>query len=157
MSRKQFYEDPYKLERFIEAQKPVWTQVRQELAAGEKRSHWMWFIFPQIRGLGSSFMAQRFAISGIKEARAYLAHPLLGKRLRECASLVNGLQGRGISEVFGAPDDLKFCSSMTLFDIAARSAGEAEGEFAEVLARYFGGVPDEVTRGLLAPPDVPAG
>ncbi len=156
MSRKQFYEDPYKLERFIEAQKPVWTQVRQELAAGEKRSHWMWFVFPQIRGLGSSFMAQRFAISGLKEARAYLAHPLLGKRLRECTSLVNGLQGRGISEVFGTPDDLKFCSSMTLFDAAARSAGEEGGEFAEALARYFGGVPDEVTRGLLAPPDAPA-
>ena len=149
MAGKQFYEDPYRLDRFIDAQKPVWTQVRGELAEGEKRSHWMWFIFPQIRGLGSSFMAQRFAISGMKEARAYLAHPLLGKRLRECTSLVNGIRERTINEIFGSPDDLKFRSSMTLFDEGARSAGLEGAEVPEAIAQPCGGVSDEATLHLL--------
>ena len=149
MSGKQFYEDPYKLQRFIDAQKPVWAQVKAELTAGEKQSHWMWFIFPQIRGLGSSFMAQRFAITGMKEARAYLAHPLLGRRLRECTSLVNNVVEREIGAIFGTPDDLKFRSSMTLFDEAARSSGMDGAEFADALSKYFGGVPDEATLELL--------
>ncbi len=137
--------DPYRLQRFIDAQKPVWSQVRSELAAGEKRSHWMWFIFPQVRGLGSSFMAQRFAISGLKEARAYLEHPLLGARLRECTGLVNAVQGRSMEEIFGYPDDLKFRSSMTLFAEAVTSSGGQEVSFAEALTRYFDGQPDEAT------------
>ena len=150
MSRKDYREDPYQLQRFIEAQAPVWAAVREELAAGEKRSHWMWFIFPQIRGLGSSFMAQRFAISGLKEARAYLAHPLLGSRLRTCAGLVNAVEGRSIHEIFGSPDDLKFHSSVTLFAEAAATQGTTGNEvFAEALAKYFGGVPDAATTRLL--------
>ncbi len=142
---KQFYEDPYKLERFIAAQKPVWAQVRSELAAGEKRSHWMWFIFPQVRGLGSSFMAQRFAISGLKEARAYLEHPLLGSRLRECTELVNAVEGRSAEEIFPQPDNLKFRSSMTLFAEAVSTSGWQDDRFTTALARYFAGAPDEAT------------
>ena len=145
MAGKQFYVDPYKLERFIAAQKPVWPQVKSELAAGEKRTHWMWFVFPQIRGLGSSFMAQRFAISGLKEARAYLEHPLLGSRLRECTTLVNNVQDRPVGEIFGYPDDLKFHSSMTLFAEAAKSAGLGGEVFSEALERYFQGRSDEAT------------
>ena len=142
--------DPFQLQRFLDAQKPVWAQVRAELAAGEKRSHWMWFVFPQIRGLGSSFMAQRFAISGLKEARAYLEHPLLGSRLRECVRLVNAVEGRSVEQIFGHPDNLKFRSSITLFDEAAKSNGLEEALFAMALTRFFGGVPDEATLSQLA-------
>ena len=162
MNRRDFREDPYQLQRFIDAQNPVWAAVREELAAGEKRSHWMWFIFPQIRGLGSSFMAQRFAISGLKEARAYLSHPLLGSRLRTCTGLVNAAQGRTLHKIFGTPDDLKFHSSITLFAEAATTQGTAGNEvFSEALAKYFGGVPDAATMELLPvrerlPPDQPA-
>ena len=150
MSRKDYREDPYQLQRFIDAQSPMWAAVREELAAGEKRSHWMWFIFPQIRGLGSSFMAQRFAISGLKEARAYLAHPLLGSRLRTCTGLVNAVEGRTVSEIFGPPDDLKFQSSLTLFAEAATTSGTTGNEvFGEALERFFAGVPDAATMKLL--------
>lgn len=137
--------DPYKLQRFIDAQKPVWAQVRSELAAGEKRTHWMWFIFPQVRGLGCSFMAQRFSISGLKEARGYLEHPLLGARLRECTALVDAVQGQSVEGIFGSPDDLKFRSSMTLFAEAAASAGLGEQIFSAALARFFEGIPDDAT------------
>ncbi len=138
--------DPYQLQRFIDAQAPVWQQARGELAAGEKRSHWMWFVFPQIRGLGSSFMAQRFAISGLDEAAAYLRHPLLGARLRECTSLVNAVEERSIGEIFGYPDDLKFHSSMTLFAQAVGKAGLQEEEpYMQALQRYFNGVLDPAT------------
>lgn len=138
--------DPYHLQRFVEAQSPVWSQVRSELEAGQKRSHWMWFIFPQIRGLGSSFMAQRFAISGLVEARAYLAHPLLGSRLRTCTNLVLAVQGHSANEIFGYPDDLKFHSSMTLFAEAAASTGSGGDEmFSQANARYFEGTPDPGT------------
>src|ERR1700686_118252 len=107
--------DRYNLQRFVDAQQPVFEQVVDELRAGEKQGHWMWFIFPQLRGLGSSQMAAKFGISSGQEAEAYLKHPVLGPRLRKCTGLVNLLKGRSIKEIFGYPDDLKFRSSMTLF------------------------------------------
>src|ERR1700678_3684032 len=125
-------DDRFNLERFVDAQASTYEQGRAELVAGEKRSHWMWFIFPQIQGLGSSEMAQRYAISGLEEARAYLKHAVLGPRLKECTALVNAVEGRTLEEIFGYPDDLKFHSSMTLF--AERE--EARGVFAEALDRY---------------------
>jgi uncharacterized protein (DUF1810 family) len=140
--------DPYNLERFLAAQEPVLAQACAELAAGRKRSHWMWFIFPQLRGLGSSPMAQRYAIASLAEARAYLAHPVLGERLRRCTGLVNGVEGRSIQEIFGYPDELKFRSSMTLFAHAA-AAGAPE-PFVAALAKYFAGEEDPRTRELLA-------
>jgi uncharacterized protein (DUF1810 family) len=105
--------DPYDLQRFIEAQNPVYGQVCAELRNGRKESHWMWFIFPQLRGLGHSQMAIKFGIASPEEA--YLQHPVLGPRLRECAGLVTAVKGRSIHEIFGSPDDLKFRSSMSLF------------------------------------------
>ncbi len=140
--------DRYDLERFVEAQAGVYEQACAELRAGRKRSHWMWFVFPQIRGLGSSPMAVRFAISGMDEAKAYLEHSVLGPRLRECAGIVVGVQGRTASEIFGYPDDLKFHSSMTLFAKAAAlfAKGEDGGDvFGEALERYFGGEMDPGT------------
>ena len=136
--------DPYNLQRFVNAQAPVYERVVAELRAGEKRSHWMWFIFPQPAGLGHSEMARRFAISSLDEAKAYLAHPVLGPRLRECTALVNAVNGRSIEDIFGYPDDLKFRSSMTLF---ARTAGEGSSRnwlfgdevFEAALKKYFGG------------------
>jgi uncharacterized protein (DUF1810 family) len=139
--------DPYNLDRFIAAQDPVFDRVCAELAAGHKRSHWMWFIFPQLRGLGSSPTAQRFGLDSLAEARAYLTHPLLGERLRRCTELVNRVEGRSVQEIFGYPDDLKFRSSMTLFARAAVGAGEP---FQEALAKYYGGEEDRLTRELLA-------
>ena len=132
--------DPLRLERFVEAQDGVYAGVREELRSGRKRNHWMWFIFPQIRGLGHSPMAERFAIGSLEEARAYLAHAILGERLRECAGLVNAVEGRTASEIFGFPDDLKFHSSMTLF---ARAGGDAV--FQRALEKYFGGEMDRGT------------
>ena len=110
--------DEFDLDRFVRAQEPVMAQVRQELSAGRKRSHWMWFVFPQLAGLGHSAMARRYAISSLAEARAYLEHPLLGPRLVGLTELVNRVEGRSIREIFGSPDDLKFHSSMTLFALA---------------------------------------
>lgn len=133
--------DSYHLERFVEAQNSVYERACAELRAGQKRSHWMWFIFPQIHGLGSSPMAVRFAISGLDEARAYLAHELLGTRLREATRVVLGVERRTIDEIFGYPDHLKFHSSMTLF---AR-AEDGGGVFGEALKKYFGGAMDEGT------------
>ena len=132
--------DPYNLGRFEEAQRPVYARVCEELRAGEKRSHWMWFIFPQIRGLGRSPMAERFAIGSLDGARAYLGHPVLGVRLRECTSIVNAVEGKSASEIFRFPDDLKFCSSMTLFG----KAGD-EPEFRKAIEKYFGGRMDSGT------------
>jgi len=132
--------DPFRLQRFVEAQDPVYAQVRAELRAGRKRSHWMWFVFPQIRGLGHSPMAQRFAISSRAEASAYLAHPVLGARLRECTGLVLAIENGDIRAIFGHPDDLKFHSSMTLFS----EVGEGETIFPRALVRYFDG-PDRAT------------
>ena len=133
--------DRFGLERFVEAQEGLYGQACAELRAGRKRSHWMWFVFPQIRGLGSSPTAVRFAISGIEEARAYLEHPVLGPRLQECTGIVVGVEGRSVEEIFGYPDDLKFHSSMTLF---AKAAAEA-GVFGEALEKYFGGEMDQGT------------
>jgi len=138
--------DRYDLSRFVAAQNPVFSQVCAELAAGHKQSHWMWFIFPQLAGLGGSPMAQRYAISSLAEARAYLAHPLLGERLHRCTQLVNRISGRSAQEIFGYPDYLKFRSSMTLFAHAAAGAMEP---FSEALARYFAGEEDPLTRELL--------
>ncbi|MDR5783585.1 DUF1810 domain-containing protein [Caballeronia sp. LZ065] len=133
--------DLYDLQRFVDAQSGIIEDVRAELAAGRKRTHWMWFVFPQIEGLGHSAMAQRYAISSRDEARAYLAHPALGARLVELTRLVNGVKGRGVEAIFGHPDDLKFHSSMTLF---ARTADDP-AVFDEALRRYFEGRADEAT------------
>ena len=109
----------FDLERFVTAQAPVFATVLNELKAGRKRSHWMWFVFPQLRGLGQSAMATRYGIGSLAEAQAYLAHPLLGPRLMECTRTVLAIEGRSLHAIFGSPDDLKFCSSMTLFSLAA--------------------------------------
>jgi uncharacterized protein (DUF1810 family) len=144
-------DDPYDLKRYVPAQNAVFAQVCAELAAGRKQSHWMWFIFPQLRGLGSSPMAERFAIGSLEEARAYLAHPLLGERLRQCTQLVNRVEGRTAQAIFGYPDYLKFRSCMTLFACAAGTADtSANRVFSEALARYFAGEADPLTRELLA-------
>jgi uncharacterized protein (DUF1810 family) len=133
--------DPYDLQRFVDAQASIYPQVCAELREGRKRSHWMWFVFPQIAGLGHSDMARRFAISSRAEAAAYLAHPILGSRLEECTRLVNQIPGRMAHEIFGSPDDLKFRSSMTLF--AATAADNAI--FEEALRKYFDGGTDPAT------------
>src|SRR5260370_34984891 len=133
--------DPYDLQRFVDAQNPVYDRVRAELRKGRKRSHWMWFIFPQIAGLGSSPLARRFAISSLSEATAFLENPILGRRLAECTRLVNLIAGRPIEQIFGYPDDLKFRSSMTLFAHAT-----AENQlFFDALQNYFRGEPDPGT------------
>jgi uncharacterized protein (DUF1810 family) len=137
-------DDPYNLRRFVLAQDPVYANVLAELRAGRKRSHWMWFIFPQITGLGYSEMARRYAIVSLEEASAYLKHPVLGARLQECSHLVAQVQGRSVEEIFGHPDDMKFHSSMTLFAQAAGNAEDAQ-VFNECLRKYFGGKPDALT------------
>ena len=134
-------EDRFDLSRFVQAQAGVYEQVVAELRAGRKRSHWMWFVFPQLTGLGHSAMAQRYAIASLDEARAYLEHPVLGARLRECSALVLAVQGKTAHEIFGSPDDLKFHSSMTLFHRAA----PAEPVFGECLRKYFAGQEDAST------------
>jgi uncharacterized protein (DUF1810 family) len=143
--------DPFDLARFVEAQAASYPRVLAELAAGEKTSHWMWFIFPQLGGLGSSPMARRYAVTGLAEARAYLAHPLLGARLRECARALVAVQGRTAHQIFGSPDDLKLRSSLTLFARAAAPSPPGEDRvFGEALARYYGGQPDPLTVQRLA-------
>jgi len=133
--------DPWDLQRFVTAQQPVYETVLAELRAGAKRSHWMWFIFPQIEGLGHSEMARRYAIASLEEARAFLRHPVLGPRLRTCSGLAAGINGRNAHQIFGSPDDLKFHSSITLFAQAA----EDEQVFRDCLAKYFAGKPDPAT------------
>ncbi|MDT5006396.1 MAG: hypothetical protein QOJ24_3572 [Mycobacterium sp.] len=133
--------DPYDLQRFVDAQGRVYDTVVAELRGGRKRTHWMWFVFPQLRGLGSSPTAMRFAISSIDEARAYLDHELLGARLRECADLVRRIDGRTAEEIFGWPDDMKLRSSMTLF---ARAADD-NAEFVAVLDKFYEGEEDPAT------------
>jgi uncharacterized protein (DUF1810 family) len=132
------------LQRFVDAQAPVYPRVLAELRQGRKQSHWMWFIFPQIAGLGHSPMAQRFAIASRAEALAYLGHGVLGSRVRECTALVNVVEGRTINEILGNPDDLKFRSSMTLF-----GAVSSEALFAEAIAKFYGGAVDQQTMDLL--------
>ena len=137
--------DAYDLQRFIAAQDPVYSQVIAELRSGTKRSHWMWFVFPQLAGLGSSYMANKFAIASLEEAKAYLAHPILGARLVECANAVVKIEGKDIHQIFGYPDDLKFHSSMTLF---AKAAPDSE-VFRSALDKYFNGQHDRQSLALL--------
>ncbi len=133
--------DPFDLKRFVDAQAPVYRNVVEELRGGRKRSHWMWFVFPQLRGLGSSPVAVRYGISSLEEAGAYLRHELLGPRLHECTRLVNEVRGRSVAEIFGWPDDLKLCSSMTLF---ARATEDNE-DFVALLEKYYDGQADQLT------------
>lgn len=133
------------LQRFIDAQAPIYEQVLQELRSGSKRSHWMWFVFPQLKGLGHSAMANHFGIASRSEATAYLQHPILGSRLRECTRLVTLVEGKTIGEIFGYPDDLKFHSSMTLFSQVATDPQL----FMDALNKYFAGELDAATMRLL--------
>jgi len=139
--------DPFDLQRLLDAQSSVYPRVLDELRRGRKQSHWMWFIFPQLAGLGHSAMAQRFAISSREEAVAYLGHGVLGPRFKECTGLVNAVEGRNILEILGSPDDLKFHSSMTLFN-----AVSSDPEFAEAIAKFYGGTRDQRTLDLLGSP-----
>jgi len=132
---------PYDLDRFLVAQQHVYDGVLDELRRGRKTGHWIWFIFPQIAGLGSSAMSQHFAIGSLDEARAYLTHPVLGARLRECAGVVLATTGRTAVEILGSTDAMKLRSCMTLFHRAAPD----ESVFAQVLNHYYGGVADEAT------------
>src|SRR4051794_17257370 len=138
--------DPFELQRFVDAQARNYPQALAELTAGRKTGHWMWYVFPQIAGLGSSPMAQTYALGSLEEARAYLAHPVLGPRLRACVAAVNAVQGRSAHEIFGSPDDLKFRSSLTLFAAAAPQ----EPLFRTALDRYFQGQLDPRTLQQLA-------
>ncbi len=135
--------DQFDLRRFVSAQDPVIERVLDELSAGQKASHWMWFVFPQIRGLGASAMAQRYALVSWDEARAYHQHPVLGLRLGECTRPVLAVEGRRVEQIFGYPDDLKFHSCMTLF---AQVAPE-EPIYRAALEKYFAGKPDARTLG----------
>jgi uncharacterized protein (DUF1810 family) len=135
----------FDLDRFVRAQAPLMAQVRTELKAGRKSTHWMWFVFPQLAGLGFSQRAQFYGIASLDEARAYLAHPVLGRRLVECTGLVNAVEGRTAHDIFGGPDDLKFHSSMTLFSLA----GPDEPAFGTALEKYFEGSMDQRTLDLL--------
>lgn len=139
--------DPYNLQRFLDAQQPVFEQAVAELKAGRKRSHWMWFVFPQIKGLGHSQLARKFAISSLAEADAYLAHPILGGRLKDCTRLVNAVEGSPAEQIFGYPDDMKFRSCMTLF----AAVPYADLVFSVALQRYFDGEADPATLERLAP------
>ena len=130
-----------KLERFVEAQAPVYDQALKELRAGHKQSHWMWFVFPQIARLGHSVMAQTYAIQSLEEARTYLVHPVLGARLRECSQAVMDVQGKSAHDIFGSPDDLKFRSCLTLF----AQVTPDETLFRDLLEKYFGGEADPLT------------
>jgi uncharacterized protein (DUF1810 family) len=137
--------ETFDLQRFVQAQESTFATALAELRAGAKRTHWMWFIFPQIAGLGHSPTAQYYALSGLDEARAYLRHPLLGRRIVECTEAVNAVRGRSALEIFGRPDDLKFRSSMTLFEEAAPTVGA----FARALDLYFDGIRDPRTIEIL--------
>jgi uncharacterized protein (DUF1810 family) len=134
-------DDPYNLQRFVDAQARVYESVRTELRQGSKRSHWMWFIFPQIAGLGRSAMSTRYAISSLAEAEAYLKHPILGPRLRECTRLVMLVEGRSAYEILGSPDDMKFHSCLTLFACAAPE----DQLFRDALEKYYDGAEDPAT------------
>ncbi|MDX1452343.1 MAG: DUF1810 domain-containing protein [Oleiphilaceae bacterium] len=139
------------LRRFVAAQQPVYSQVLQELGAGRKQSHWMWFVFPQLRGLGQSHIAKHYALNSLDEARDYMQHEVLGPRLVTCTRLVCDSSSATISTIFSYPDDLKFHSSMTLFYLACREYAMAEiADFEQALARYFDGHLDDQTMGLLA-------
>jgi len=138
-------EDPFDLQRFVDAQDRVYDQVLAELRAGAKRSHWIWFVFPQLSGLGSSSTAELFGIASLEEARAYLIHPVLGARLRECVRLVTSIEGRSIEQIFGWPDHLKVRSSMTLF----AQATDHNADFLAMLDKFYGGQQDPRTLQLI--------
>ncbi|MEM1295293.1 MAG: DUF1810 domain-containing protein [Verrucomicrobiota bacterium] len=138
-------DDPFSLERFESAQEGIYESVCRELKRGRKRSHWMWFIFPQLDGLGRSSTARHYAIKSLDEAEAYLAHPTLGPRLLECCKLILGVEGKSATDIFGFPDDVKLRSSMTLF---AQTSDPPE-EFQSVIKKYFGGQGDDQTMELL--------
>jgi uncharacterized protein (DUF1810 family) len=138
-------ENLFNLERFVDAQADDYARVLAELEAGEKRSHWIWFIFPQMKGLGHSAQADYYGIGSLEEAAAYWGHPVLGPRLEECTRLVNAIEKRSIQQILGYPDDLKFRSSMTLFSRAAADTAV----FSDALRKYFGGEPDGRTLELL--------
>ena len=140
-------DDTFDLDRFVMAQAPLYDIALAELIGGRKLTHWMWFIFPQLRGLGRSSMAHRYGIGSMEEARAYLAHRVLGPRLRECVTAVFDSGETDLGVVFGSPDDMKFISSMTLFSLAA---GDEDRLFTEALAKFSGGDRDERTLTLLA-------
>ena len=139
---------PFDLERFVSAQAPVYATALAEVRAGRKRTHWIWYIFPQIAGLGHSSTSMHYAIRSLDEARAYLGHPVLGPRLIECARAVLAVEGRAAADIFGYPDDLKLCSSMTLFEMVA----EPGSVFGQVLDKYFQGRRDGLTLQLLNGP-----
>ncbi|WP_249120058.1 DUF1810 domain-containing protein [Plastoroseomonas hellenica] len=145
-------DDPFDLSRFVTAQAPIFEMALEELRAGRKRSHWMWFIFPQLRGLGHSSMAQFYGVQSLDEARAYLAHPVLGPRLALITRTVQAVEGRSLNAIFGSPDDMKFHSSMTLFSLAAK---EAANPFSAALDRWCDGRPDAATLSLLGASDRP--
>ncbi len=138
-------DDPYDLDRFVRAQEGDYDRALAEITAGRKRSHWMWYVFPQFRGLGRSGTAERYAIRSVAEAEAYLRHPVLGPRLVACAEAALGVAGRSAYDVFGSPDDLKLRSSMTLF----AHVSPAGSVFERVLDRYYAGQPDAATLGLV--------
>jgi uncharacterized protein (DUF1810 family) len=138
--------DELGLQRFVDAQAGVIDAVRDELRAGRKRSHWMWFVFPQLKGLGVSSTAQFYGIASLDEARAYLAHPVLGPRLRECCALMLAVPARSAHEILGSPDDLKFRSCLTLFSLASPQ----EPVFLQALQRFYEGEPDPRTVALCA-------
>jgi uncharacterized protein (DUF1810 family) len=138
--------DPFDLERFVTAQAPVFPAVLAELQAGRKRSHWMWFVFPQLRGLGHSSMARFYGIASLHEARAYLGHRVLAPRLELCTATLLGLENGSLHQIFGSPDDVKFRSSMTLFALAAADPGSV---FHKALDRWCGGTLDAQTQHLL--------
>ena len=139
-------DDPFDFDRFVAAQANTIDTALAELKAGRKRSHWMWFVFPQLRGLGRSDMATRYGIGSLDEARAYLAHPILGARLEECTRVVVEAAARSLHAIFGSPDDMKFHSSMTLFAIAA---GDDDSIYRQAIDRWCGGRRDERTVTLL--------
>jgi uncharacterized protein (DUF1810 family) len=139
--------DPFELERFVAAQQGVYESAAAQLRAGRKTGHWMWFVFPQIAGLGMSAMSQRYAIASLDEARAYLAHPVLGPRLDECARILVGLEGHTAQDIFGGIDAVKLRSCMTLFARAAESGDDAP--YDAVLDMYFGGEADPQTTARL--------
>lgn len=144
------HEDRFDLQRFVEAQEPIFEQAQSELRAGKKQGHWMWFVFPQIKGLGSSPISVRYAISSRAEAEAYLEHPTLGPRLRECCMIVTLLDGLSIEQIFGYPDNLKFHSSITLFAHAISDDNEWDRDiFTDAVDKYFAGKWDQATLKIL--------
>ena len=138
-------DDPFDLRRFVQAQEGAYESALSELKLGQKRSHWMWYIFPQIDGLGRSAMAKHYAIKNVEEARGYVNHPVIGARLLECTETVLGIEGRSVAEIFGFPDDMKFKSSMTLFEYIS----EPDSIFALALDKFFSGDRDDKTLQLL--------